>query len=906
MYIILAIIGYYSIHIYLPNFLPNYLGNNLNLFLQKIEMEEITKPKNGNSENTLTKKALEFIRTGSKKESNLSSREIEKLTHDLSVSQLQIKQQNEQLIDTNKELENLILKYTDLYDFAPVGYFLLDNTGVIQEANLTGANLFALERNLLIGKSFAHYIVSDYKQPFRSKFNEVFVKGVCVRCEVKIIRKIVNNFFAELLIEPVKDCAGKIVQCHVAVIDIHEHKQSLLALNRAKWFSDSLNHINKVVHSSLDADQIMQKLLSEGVKILQCQSGAILRRKDEKWLVEYVYGLSPDLVGTERTDQQEIHALRAIKTGKPIAITDAFNDERFNIKHMRKLSVRSILAAPLIINEQPIGVICFHYDSKIHNFEEQEIKFSVQLAATASVALENSRLFEQQKKAEQKLANQKELLESIFDNIPILLCIWDPDLQRFTLNEFAQKTIGWTDEDANSFDFMEKVYPDPNYRQEVIQFMQNRQTCWKELQTTVKSGQEIPINWANIHLSDQTSVGIGVDLRELKEAEAALRTSENRLRLFIEHAPAALAMFDKDMKYLNVSRRWLKDYGLAENIIGKSHYEVSPNLPEHWKESHRKGLSGQVVRATEEKYLKTDGTVHWIHWEVYPWYDVNEEVAGIVIFTEDITDRKVAEEQLQKSKTELESRVEQRTMQLSKMIFKLEKEIQERELAESNLQNKQRELRDLTSKLQLAEETERRRIAQDLHDSIGQILAFSARELKYFQKKPDQLSPERLKEVTDQLDKAITQSRTLSFDLSPSILYDLGFEIAVEDLAEKMCKKQGVNFKFENYDALKPLKEEVKILLYRSVRELLINIMKHANATLVTISILRSSSEIYIKIEDDGKGFDLAEIESDPKKRKGFGLLSIRERLDHLGGTMKLDSQPGKGAKTVLIAPLDV
>ncbi|MDR3568336.1 MAG: PAS domain S-box protein [Syntrophobacteraceae bacterium] len=133
-------------------------------------------------------------------------------------------------------------------------------------------------------------------------------------------------------------------------------------------------------------------------------------------------------------------------------------------------------------------------------------------------------------------------------------------------------------------------------------------------------------------------------------AEKSLAAGEERLRLFIEHAPAALAMFDRQMRYLSVSRRWLSLYNLGErDVVGLSHYEVFPEITETWKRVHRRGLSGEVVRAADDRFVRADGSAHWLRWEVRPWLDANGDIGGIVIFTEDISERKRAEESLRES-----------------------------------------------------------------------------------------------------------------------------------------------------------------------------------------------------------------------------------------------------------------
>ncbi|WP_455376942.1 PAS domain-containing sensor histidine kinase [Petrachloros mirabilis] len=131
-------------------------------------------------------------------------------------------------------------------------------------------------------------------------------------------------------------------------------------------------------------------------------------------------------------------------------------------------------------------------------------------------------------------------------------------------------------------------------------------------------------------------------------AKRAHQESEDRLHLFIEHAPAALAMFDRRMRYLAVSRRWREDYGLGDMpLIGRSHYEIFPEIPDRWRKVHQRGQAGETIREEEDLFERANGSVQWLRWEVRPWQLSDGQVGGIVIFTEDITEHKKAEEMLQ-------------------------------------------------------------------------------------------------------------------------------------------------------------------------------------------------------------------------------------------------------------------
>ena len=138
------------------------------------------------------------------------------------------------------------------------------------------------------------------------------------------------------------------------------------------------------------------------------------------------------------------------------------------------------------------------------------------------------------------------------------------------------------------------------------------------------------------------------DITERMRTEAALRQNEELLQLFIKHAPAALAMFDRDMRYIAVSRRWCDDYELrGSDILGRSHYEIFPDLPPRWLSIHRRALGGETIKCDEDQFERSDGSVQFLRWEIRPWLTGTGALGGIILFTEDITTRKRSESRLQ-------------------------------------------------------------------------------------------------------------------------------------------------------------------------------------------------------------------------------------------------------------------
>lgn len=215
------------------------------------------------------------------------------------------------------------------------------------------------------------------------------------------------------------------------------------------------------------------------------------------------------------------------------------------------------------------------------------------------------------------------------------------------------------------------------------------------------------------------------------------------------------------------------------------------------------------------------------------------------------------------------------------------------------------QIRALVSEVALAEERERRRIASGLHDQIGHVLAIGRIRLGALRamELPEEARACVL-DVQRSLQEAIRATRSLTFELSSPVLFEVGLGPALESLAARTCQEQGLEVHVEDRsDAARPLAEDVRVVLYRAARELLLNVVKHAGARRVAIRLAAGGDRVELEVADDGRGFDTRAAGECFTERGGFGLFSIRERLANLGGRLEITSSPEHGTCVRLSAP---
>ena len=393
------------------------------------------------------------------------------------------------------------------------------------------------------------------------------------------------------------------------------------------------------------------------------------------------------------------------------------------------------------------------------------------------------------------------------------------------------------------------------------------------------------------------------NITERKLSEISLWQGREQLRLLTEHAPVALALLDLDMRYLVASRRWLEDFGLAgKDITGLSHYGLFPEIPDRWKEIHRRCLAGAVERAEEDPFVRADGRTQWLRWEVRPWYIATDVVGGLVIFSEDITERKKIQDVLIQN---------EKMIGIGKLAAGIAHEINNP--LSGILQSSQVLLKRLSPDTPASLDS-----ARQTGCEMAQILDFMARR-----EIPALLSGIR--------DSALRASRIVStmLDFSrkgesakqPTDLNVL-FDTALHIYSTHYDLKKKYDFRrFEIVRDYDPRLPQV-VCSPTQIEQVIMNILGNAAQALadrenprITLRTRLLDGMVMFQVEDNGPGMDettrrraFEPFFTTKKAGEGTGLgLSVSYSIivNNHGGSLGLDSKPGAGTVFTIRLPLE-
>jgi signal transduction histidine kinase len=290
-----------------------------------------------------------------------------------------------------------------------------------------------------------------------------------------------------------------------------------------------------------------------------------------------------------------------------------------------------------------------------------------------------------------------------------------------------------------------------------------------------------------------------------------------------------------------------------------------------------------------------DEAQHWYQLSARPYLTLDNRIDGTVIAIIDIHAAKKATERLARNESERARADLERSKSEFQEVLTTTQRASERRILDY-----QEKLRQMAFDASLAEERERRRIAADLHDRIGQALTLANMKLESLRKHEGE--PSVIDEAVDLIAQSIVDTRSLIFDLSPPILYELGLRDALCWLAEDLRNRSEIQIEIKDDGLPKPLGDETAGVLFRAVRELLTNVVKHAQTAVASVSLRRTHDQLQIDVEDQGVGFDASAAPA--PSASGFGLFSVREQMSRLGGSLEVESHEGAGTRVSLRLPL--
>jgi PAS domain S-box-containing protein len=401
--------------------------------------------------------------------------------------------------------------------------------------------------------------------------------------------------------------------------------------------------------------------------------------------------------------------------------------------------------------------------------------------------------------------------------------------------------------------------------------------------------------------------GTNRDITLRKEAEEALRESEERYRTAIEQSNDGITISKGDILQ-KVNLKFLEIFGYddPDEVIGKSiAVYIDPEDRQKVVAYALKRTKGEPVPAMYEfKGLRRNGESLYIEVSVAKIISQREE--RILAVIRDITERKHAEQALQEAYGSLDQKVKERTKQLQLANERLNIEIEERKLIETVLRKSEDQLRLLSTRLINAQEKERKRIAIELHDELGQSLIGLKFQLSSFQKKLGgnrKALEQEIRQAANSIDLMTENVKRLSRDLRPSILEHLGLFDALQWLFEDFSKK--LQIKIEN-KIPRPefsLSKEQELIIFRIFQEALANIGKHAQATQIFIELTQEGQFAFFSIKDNGKGFNPNSIKGKKPSESGLGLTAMAERAQMAGGDFEIKSDTGKGTLITFSIP---
>lgn len=495
--------------------------------------------------------------------------------------------------------------------------------------------------------------------------------------------------------------------------------------------------------------------------------------------------------------------------------------------------------------------------------------------------------------AEQATAEARDYLEAIVGASQDGILVIDAEGRIEFANRASLNILGWPEKEILGAPVL-KFIPEDLRDSVLVRWaeVQAEGSAPYEVEIAQKDGdrRSLLVNHRHYHTGGARKYCVvAKDVTERKRAEAARTADQIRAQRFLQIAGVVMIAIDPDQRVTLVNQKTCETLGCSEEeIVGRNWFDtfIPTRERERVREAFKRLMAGDLepIEYFENPILSRDGSERIILWHNTILRDDKGRITGTLSSGTDITDRKLMENQLRALNETLEQRVTERTA-----------------VAEEST----RQLRVLAGQLLEAEMKARRRVADLLHEHFQQMLV--AARMRLGLARGRSTDGELLAELAraDQiLEQAVRESRTLAVQLSPPVLHELGLGPALDWLSRWMREMHGLAVEVREVTDVEPDAASVRALVFESIRELLFNVVKHAQVERAWVEVSRTPQGwMRVVVQDEGAGFDPDHRPRDSGSEVQFGLFSIRERIESLGGHMEIESRPGHGTRVVLQAP---
>jgi len=706
-----------------------------------------------------------------------------------------------------------------------------------------------------------------------------------------------------LTVSPIYDESGRIIGASKILRDISDRKQTERELERLRTRAEAdfrgMKHLHRISNRLVNKENmtsLFEEIIRAAVAVVEADKGAvqILNSEAGSLAVAAQVGFDSSFIQRIGTvSGGRLASGAALQTRERIIVEDITKSSLYDHTPVREIllsdAIRSVQATPLLSRSgELLGVLSTHHAGPGRPPEDR-LRLLDLIARQAADFIDLLQ-------AERSLAESRLRFETIFNNLGEAAIFANKNRRIVLVNPAFTKTFGYESkealgrtprflyEDSSEFDRQgRKSYrpgPKPESKPFEIRYRRKDGSCfWAEtLAVQVRDPKDEHIGYLGLHR----------DITDRKRDEDALRESEARLSLSLRASGSGVwdwnLITDAVWCSPEMGDVWGPD--IAGNITGKQAME---RVADEDRDAFVQRLQETWDNREEWKHeFRIDHPVHgrrWIAALGRTYYDETERPVRMIGINFDNTDRRETEEALKELNESLEKRVAERTEESRRLTD---------------------QLRALAAELTRVEQRERTRLAKILHEDLQQLLTAARLKTDWMTRHTEKKDPEpALQEVAAILDQAVKTSRSLTEELSPPILSDAGLIGGLNWLAARMAEKYRLQVMLCLDPAAEPPAEEIRLMLFQAVRELLLNVARYAGVEEARVSLERSDTgSTRLTVSDHGKGFDPQTLDGAGSDDGGtYGLFSIQQRLTHLGGRMELTAKPGSGVTVTLFAP---